>query len=570
MEEPALTAIIRTCVTVIGALLVASEARAQIVHGTVRERGSNAALAGALVTLDREGAAVRFDTPLRRTATSQDGSFRIRAPGAGRFRLTVRRIGARAHSEIIALSGVDVLEVNVQLDAYTSLPTVAIRDSTLCITRNTDNARVAQLWEAARTSLSVLIVSKEDTTVGARLVRYTRQRNVADFEILTEELHSYDARDGVREPAFRSRSGQEFSASGYWQQNGLTTEFYAPDAEALLSAAFLKDHCFGVQEGNSQQPGLVGLTFVPVRGRPVPEISGTLWLDARDNELRFLELEWLGLPPSLRHDRVGAQVHFVRLPTGAVIVKKWSLVMPRSAPSPQSKSRSAFGSEQSLQLVEEGGIVVLYGREQAERHGSIVGRVVRSRNAPMRWARVRLMGLPHEAIVDSTGGFQFDSVPAGPHSVVVEHSAFDAFGIRVAELEFLLDAGATRALTIRAPSEAEMFDRLCPGSPPRAPSLRVLLVNDANRQPVPGAAIQLHWLERVGTTTGRLAGEQMRDVTRDFRTDARGAAQFCALPPSTDLTLSLSGANGTTRTLRSLKLTPGQNEVVTLRILVTR
>jgi hypothetical protein len=566
-RSPALTAATAHCwITVLGAILAVSEASAQTVRGTVTERESNTPLAGALVTLDREEAAARFDTPLRRTATNQNGAFVIRAPDSGRFRLTVRRIGAKAHSETIALSGVDILEVNVQLDAFTALPTVAISDSSLCITRNTDNARVARLWEAARTSLSVLIVSKDDTILGARLVRYSRQRNADDFEILTEELHSYDARDGVREPGFRSRSGPEFSASGYWRQNGLTTEFYAPDAAALLSAAFLKDHCFGVQEGNRQRPGLVGLTFAPVRGRPVAEISGTLWLDARTNELQFLELEWLGLPPSLRHERVGAQLHFLRLPTGAVIVKRWSLVMPQSTPSPQSESRSAFGNAQSLQLVEEGGIVVIYGLDRAEKPGSIVGRVVRANNAPMRWARVRLMGLPHETVVDSAGGFQFDNVPPGPHSIVVEHSGFDAFGLRVAEVEFLLDEGAKRALTFRAPSETEMFDTLCPGSPPRAASLRVLIVDDVSLQPVSGAALRVHWLERVATTTGRLAGEQMREMHRDFRSDRRGSAQFCALPPSSDLTLSLLGDNGTMRTLRTVKLNPRQNEVLTLRI----
>lgn len=551
------------------AILATSEAAAQTVRGSVIERGSNTPLVGALVTLDIEGTAANV-TPLRRTTTNQAGTYSIRAPGAGRFRLTFRRIGARAHIEAVTLSADAVLEVNVQLDAFTSLPAVAVRDSSLCIARNADNVRVAALWEAARTSLSVLTASSAETITGARLVRFTRQRNSDDFEISGEELHSYDARDGIGEPLFRSRSGDAFSKSGFWRMDGLTTEFFAPDADALLSAAFLVDHCFGLRDGRREQTGLVGLTFEPVRGRPVSEVSGTLWLDANTNELQLLELEWLGLPPSLRHDRVGAQVQFLRLPTGAVIVKRWSLVMPQFARSEEGGLRSAFGNAHSLRLVEEGGLVIHYGLERFERPGVVSGSVARASGGPMRWARVRLMGLPHEAVVDSAGRFEFDSVPPGPHSVVVEHSEFDAFGFRVAEVEFLLDEGATRQFTLRAPSENEMVRRLCPGDNSRDATLRVVLLDAATSRPVAIAAVRLHWLQRVTTSIDRLKREQLVDVNRDLTTDDRGSAQFCSVLPSSDLTLSLLSENGTLTTIRALKLNPRQNEVLTLRVTVPR
>ena len=552
-------------ITACSASLAATVATAQTVRGTVSERGSNAPLPGALVTLDREGLS-SFDAPLRRTPTNQVGRYAIRAPGPGRFQLTIRRIGAKAHSEVVTFTGVEVHEVNVQLDAFTTLPPVAVTDSSLCVSRNADSHRVAQLWEAARTSLSVLVTSSRDTILGARLVRYTRQRNPDNFEIFEEELHSYDARDGVREPLFRSRSASELSQRGYWRHTGSTTEFFAPDADALLSTAFLHDHCFSVREEDQLRPGLVGLTFVPVRGRPVPDISGALWLDARTFELKQLDFEWLGLAPSLRHERVGAELQFVRLPTGAVIVKRWALVMPQLGPPSGRGSRSAFGTAPTLRLIEDGGLVVLYGLDRAESPGTVSGRVLRANGAPMRWARVRLVGLPHELVVDSAGAFQFERVPPGPLSIVVEHSEFDAFGMRVAEQEFLLDEGANRVFVLRSPSEQEMLRRLCPGAPPGAASLRVVLLDAVSLKPVSNAAVRLHWLERVPTTAGRVAGEQMRDANRESQTNASGSAQFCSVLPSSDLKLSLIGETGNARTLRTLKLNPKQNEVLTLRV----
>ena len=96
-------------------------------------------------------------------------------------------------------------------------------------------------------------------------------------------------------------------------------EFLAPDARALLSSAFLRDHCFGVAEDDRNRSEQVGLTFEPVRGRQ-RDIAGTLWLDAGSFELLKLEFHWLDLPLTMRHERLGGDVHFLRLPDGTWVV----------------------------------------------------------------------------------------------------------------------------------------------------------------------------------------------------------------------------------------------------------
>lgn len=53
--------------------------------------------------------------------------------------------------------------------------------------------------------------------------------------------------------------------------------FYAPDAEVLLSDAFLDSHCFSLREATVQGEARLGLTFEPVPGRTIPEVRGVLW-----------------------------------------------------------------------------------------------------------------------------------------------------------------------------------------------------------------------------------------------------------------------------------------------------
>src|SRR5690606_981255 len=72
-----------------------------------------------------------------------------------------------------------------------------------------------------------------------------------------------------------------------------TVIFYAPDAEVLLSDAFLNTHCFGLRETTAQGEDRVGLTFEPVPGRRVPDVRGVLWLDTEGARLRSIEYQYV-------------------------------------------------------------------------------------------------------------------------------------------------------------------------------------------------------------------------------------------------------------------------------------
>jgi hypothetical protein len=73
---------------------------------------------------------------------------------------------------------------------------------------------------------------------------------------------------------------------------------FAPSAlvaQALLSDPFLDAYCFRLAN-DAPEPGLVGLAFEPVRRRDVADITGTLWLDAADARLRYLEFAYTWAP----------------------------------------------------------------------------------------------------------------------------------------------------------------------------------------------------------------------------------------------------------------------------------
>jgi hypothetical protein len=129
---------------------------------------------------------------------------------------------------------------------------------------------------------------------------------------------------------FTSMTGDSLSAVGYWRRlPGDSVEYLAPDASALSSNAFIRDHCFTLAGARRDRRGLVGLSFVPATERTLPDIAGTIWLDARSFELRLVEFRYTRLPAMAYAQRVGGEVHFARLASGAV--DRGSLVHPDAA-----------------------------------------------------------------------------------------------------------------------------------------------------------------------------------------------------------------------------------------------
>ncbi|MEP7383225.1 MAG: carboxypeptidase-like regulatory domain-containing protein, partial [Gemmatimonadota bacterium] len=332
---------------------------AQLVRGRVSQETSAAPVAGALVELlfadsvDVRGASALSDAA---------GGFELRAPAAGRYRLSAKRIGVRRYEgpPFTLGMGETRTESIVLAPVQFRLPEVVVTANALCAVNPRESRRVASLWDEARTALDATEISLRDKLFSAEVTRYLRDLEPKTLRVLDETQSSVR---GVVTSPFNALPPDSLSAVGYWREakDGVVT-YYGPDAEVLLSDAFLDDHCFRPVEGRGTRKGLVGLAFSPVAGRPVPDVAGTLWLDARTYELQLVEFTYDRVRPGLDSAALGGELHFARLPNGAWLVRRWFLRVPVQGRSAQPLSTEGSAPwillrSASYRLREEGGTV---------------------------------------------------------------------------------------------------------------------------------------------------------------------------------------------------------------------
>lgn len=537
-------------------LLLARSVQGQLVRGTVTERASSAPLSGVLVTL-LDSTSHTIGSAL----SDEAGAFGIRAPGPGRYHLDAKRIGVRRFSSApFMLAEGETKRLDVLLDALLySLPEVVITAVPLCRRSERDAGRVGSLWDEARTALTATQISLRDRLFKARLVRYVREVDPTSLRVLSETRSDVQ---GVVDRPFYSLPADSLSARGFWRREADATIYYAPDADVLLSDSFLDDHCFQYAPPAKDRPGLVGLGFEPEKDRSVGDVRGTLWLDNKTYELRFIEYRYTNLdnvgPDS---SRIGGEVHFARLKSGAWIVRRWFIRMPqfgRSIAPPvglTSSAPSVLVRPVVFRLREEGGDVTAEGLRVYERPSTVAGVVQDSARRPLEGARIRLQGTPYETISMATGAFRMDSLPAGTFDVLVEHPDYEALGMPAATGEVSLKEGESRRLTLRAAETRDIVARLCLGRrpDPEHATLRVGVRNVSNGNPLAFVTLTVTWKEFQANAAELTATE--RELTGT--SDSRGGVAFCDLPAGTLLRLNRRLEGDRLVPLDTLRLAPG-------------
>ena len=170
--------------------------------------------------------------------------------------------------------------------------------------QSADERRTAALWEDARAALTAAVITRGLTVGADTVVRFERK---LDVQRLARALR--ESRGRCRRPMdhpFRSLPAEVLSVGGYItvNQDG-STDYYAPDADVLLSDTFLADHCFKIEPRDEfEHLGQVGLAFQPIPERKKPDIKGVLWMDEKTAELRTLEFTYTWLPNDLRTARL--------------------------------------------------------------------------------------------------------------------------------------------------------------------------------------------------------------------------------------------------------------------------
>ena len=274
-------------------------AETQVVRGKVTDRNSGTPIPGVLVSLLRDGVTTAATSVL----SNARGEYAIRAPAPGRYRLDAKRIGVQRYlSEVFELGTGESKAIDVTLDAVQRLPEVRVVDSDLCVKNGANKSRVASLWDEARTVLTAAQISLRDRLFEGQLTRYSRGLHPRTLRVLEE---SWAERKGLMDRPFFTLGGDSLSRIGYRRTIGEIEYYYAPDAEVLVSRAFARDHCYDVVEGSRDRRGLIGISFEPAPRRVMPEVRGTIWLDARTFELRFVEFGYTGLPAFEGAERVG-------------------------------------------------------------------------------------------------------------------------------------------------------------------------------------------------------------------------------------------------------------------------
>lgn len=468
-------------------------ADAQVVRGRLVDALDGSSLGTAMIVLvnpqDIEEARV--------LSRSSSGLFELEAPRPGEYRLRAERIGyATSYSESFDLAAGDtlVIEIRAEVEAISLRGIEAVADRQ-CRVRPGEGLAVTRVWEEARKALEAAAWTQELGLYRYDVLRIKRRldrrgRTVQSEDRVYSELLA--AAPYVSLPADSLRAG------GFARYSPEESVFWAPDAEVLLSDAFLDTHCLLIRGGRNNEAGVVGLDFEPVPNRTMPEIAGTMWLDQATSRLRRLEFEYLNLnaPESLMDAEPGGMVEFHALPDGTWIVTSWSLRLFRARVDPE-----ASGNRSNVELdgitLEHGELLRAEGNEGIVFRGDpgrrIAGAVFDSTGVGLSGARVFVSGEGTEVLTDSQGRFEFTHLGTGTYTVEWEHPYLMqlAYQPESAEVRMGEDTDELELIEFEAPSLDQVINDICEGvSQPGAPMLS-----------------GTDWVVRSVILTGRLTGQ---------------------------------------------------------------
>lgn len=331
------------------ALLAAGSvaARAQVVRVTLRDSTTAAPVVGALVSAIDTAGQVRADG-----LSSAAGVVTLRVPFAGRWAIGIRRIGVQPRTlpgvRVDAVGTATVL-VALQNLRY-QLPPVQVRATGVCGRRPEGADRVAVLWEQVTLALRSAVLSRGDS-VSLPIMRIAEFRRELDTRLVEQKSTLLAEAMGTGRP-FSAADADSLEQLGYVRVEADSTITYlAPDETVLLSDAFLRTHCFTAP--NTAGEEVAELRFKPVKGRRLPDVEGTLYLDAASGALRSIDFRYVAKPDVIARDAkfAGGSVSLRRLPNGRWIVNHWVIRMPQYGRIPGTYKSGVIG------YIERGGMV---------------------------------------------------------------------------------------------------------------------------------------------------------------------------------------------------------------------
>lgn len=440
----------------------ASEAGGQVVRGRLLDIDGTTAIGGAMMSLV-DGRAQEFDRGL----TRESGLYQLVTELPGRYRVRADRIGyATTWSDYFEVSAGDTIVVDVvaRVEAI-SLAGIEAEGERRCRVRPEEGLAVTRLWDEARKALEAAAWTQDRGYYRYEMMGITREMDRENRRVISED-RSYDG--GYRRAPYISLPAEELMEQGFARLTAMESVYWAPDAAVLLSDEFLDTHCFHVTRNEARAPGLIGLAFQPVRGRNLPEISGTLWIDPATAQLEWLDFSYrnLNLPEALMAGPIGGTVEFAALPNGTWIVDSWRIRMPRA----RTATNPLTGQAQSLLdgiTVQGGDVLRVHGNEgtvlETDLGGRIAGAVFDSLRAGLPGARVYIDGTDIEVSTDRNGRFELANLEPGVYSVTFSAPYLDQYSYvpEPFEVEVVAEAESPAQINFAAPTMTRVVDNLC-------------------------------------------------------------------------------------------------------------
>ena len=481
-------------------LLVAAPLGAQAIVGTLVEAETGVPIEGAsVVLLNRNGEQVNW------RLTEAFGRFSFPTIQAETYLLRADRIG---HASVLS----DPITVEPGATVVYRLETpvepiqlvgIDVTSSSRCEVRPGRGASTAVVWGEARKALEAT-----SRTADMGVYRYVIRHYERELDDRGREVRSEESRiqNGVMANPFLSLDVETLLERGFMHSEKDGFVYYAPDADILLSDPFLDSHCMSLTEGENEAEGLIGLSFEPTEDRGVPDISGILWLDPEDAELRWLDYryEFLDVP---NPEGLRGKIQFYGLPNGTWIVRDWYIRMPllesTVGPAPARRFRL-------VGLREQGSSVMSVNNLQGDlvldsRTGIIEGVVLASEGADPVQEVVVLLDDSTGVTTDEDGRFRFTALAAGYYGLTVFHPDLNSLGLAEEPVFVDVSPGQVTSASLQFASvEAVMTERCGPVEPSGFEGILAGFALDENRNPLPGARVSVAWeeVEERGASIG--------------------------------------------------------------------
>ena len=534
-------------------------ASSQQISGVVRVNSTDAAMGEtSVVLIDSTGAIAAIAT------TASTGTFTLRAPKAGTYRIRARRIGFLPDSsDYLTLStGHESQRINLSLNPFpVRLVRVAVEEARRCVIAPQAGVAVFRLWQEAQSALTATVARSHDARVGFALRRFERKVDPRTGQV--EESRSWDSRAVTSEP-YASIPAESLAAHGFVVPEGRMLVYYAPDARTLISDAFARTHCFHPTEERSR-PGLIGLAFEPttqrINDRSVRDVSGTLWFDRATLDLRSLDFEYSGNSGRVTDADAAATGHldYERLPDESWIVSHWLIHMPviavtTTVTAPNGLASEGGGITLSLNRAryvtsvwEAGGDVrnalALASAHDSSTavsafgaiHGTVVDTTPSGAREGVRGVRVTLhpgstpldSTTRYSAFTDSSGSFAIDSIAPDTYSLQMGSARLDTLGIAIMERTVPVEAATQQSFVTIVPTAANVVYNMCRNNlRPREAILHGMVTTAAN-DPISRARVDVSWFAVTDSRQNHFAAATHNVATYS---DEHGTYLICGIP----------------------------------------